>query len=83
MPTEPHTFADLSSDKALVCWREINGEQGGATVYCVLAADGFLFECGSGGLAEARARTLADLINRGGADRLSRKALFKGGTDEG
>ena len=42
--TEAHTFADLSSGKALVCRREINGEQGGATVYCVLAADGFLFD---------------------------------------
>lgn len=65
----------LSSDQALVCRREINGEQGGATVFCVLLSDGFLLECGSSSRAEARANTLAEIINAGGPDRLSRKVL--------
>lgn len=69
------SMAVLSSDQALVCRREINSEQGGATVFCVLLSDGFLLECGSGLLAEARANTLAEIINAGAPERLSRKAL--------
>lgn len=69
------SMAELSSDKALVCWREVNGEQGGARVWTVLLSDGFLLDCGSSSLAEARAHVLAELINAGGAHQLSRQAL--------
>lgn len=69
------TFEELRSDKALVCKREINGESGGATVWLVLLSDGFLIECGASFLSEQRARTLAEIINAGGPDKLSEKAL--------
>lgn len=69
------TFEELCSDKALVCKREVNGESGGATVWCVCLSDGFLIECGSTFLSEQRARTLAEIINAGGPERLSDKAL--------
>lgn len=69
------SMAELSSDKALVCRKEINGEQGGATVWHVLLSDGHLIDCGSSGLAPARARVLAAMINEAGPERLSRQAL--------
>lgn len=69
---ERTSWEDLKSDKALVCHREINGEQGGATVWSVMAGDGFLIECGR---SEERARHLADLINEAGADRLGHESL--------
>ncbi|WP_293875517.1 hypothetical protein [Sphingomonas sp. UBA978] len=69
------TFAELNSDKALVCRREINCEQGGATVHMVLLSDGHLVDCGSGGVAEKRALVLAQIINEAGPERLSKKAL--------
>ena len=69
------TFEELRSDKALVCKREINGESGGATVWCVWLSDGFLIECGSTFLSERRARTLAEIINVGGPERLSETSL--------
>jgi len=52
-------------EKATVCHRQINCEQGGATVWMVRLADGFLLDCGSGGYAESRANMLAININRG------------------
>lgn len=69
------TMKELQSDKALVCRREVNGEQGGAVVWHVMLSDGHLVDCGSGGLAEARANTLAEMINEAGPERLSRKSL--------
>ena len=68
------TFEELRSDKALVCKREINGESGGATVWCVCLSDGFLIECGTG-WGEQRARVLAEIINAGGPEKLSDAAL--------
>lgn len=75
--TEPSAslWSDLNSDKALVCRKEINGEQGGATVWHVLLADGHLIDCGSSSYAERRAEVLAQMINEAGPERLSRKAL--------
>lgn len=67
-------MAELSSDRALVCHRDINGPEGGARVHCVLLSDGFLLECGTG-YGEERARIIADMINAGGPERLSRQAL--------
>jgi len=58
----------LRSPKALVCHRQINGECGGATVHCVVLADGFIVECGSDGYAEKRAIRLAEAINANGPD---------------
>lgn len=67
-----HTWAALNSDKALVCRREINSEQGNATVWMVLLSDGHLLDCG---LSEIRAATLATMINEAGPERLSHAAL--------
>lgn len=53
----------LRSPKALVCHRQVNGECGGATVHCVVLADGFIVECGSDGYAEGRAILLAAAVN--------------------
>ena len=66
------SWEDLNSDKALVCKREINSEQGNATVFMVLLSDGFLLDCG---LHERRAATLAKMINEAGPERLSKKGL--------
>lgn len=70
------SFEELASDKALVCRREINCDQGGATVFMVLLSDGFLIDCGSGGYAEKRAKILAAIINEADPERLSRKAML-------
>lgn len=69
------SFKELCSDKALVCKREINGDAGGATVHMVLLSDGFLIDCGAGGIAERRAQTLAVMINEAGPERLGKKGL--------
>ncbi len=71
------SYEDLRSDKALVCKREINNDQGGPTVWMVLLSDGHLLDCGSRSLAERRAIVLATMINEAGAERLSLKALAK------
>jgi hypothetical protein len=62
-------FATLSGHKAIVGRREINGECGGATVFCVVLADGFILECGSSGYAEPRAKAIADAINATGPEK--------------
>lgn len=54
----------LRSDKAIPCHRQIHGESGGATVFCVVLADGFIVDCGSDGYAQRRSTILADAINR-------------------
>lgn len=71
------TFEELQSDKAIVTHREINCDQGCATVYSVLLADGFLIETGSSGYAHIRACILAEIINSSGPERLSRDAMEK------
>ncbi|HKR17675.1 hypothetical protein [Rhizorhapis sp.] len=70
-----NTMKELQSDKALVCRREINCDQGGATVFMVLLADGFLIDCGSSGYAERRAMKLAEIINESGPERLGKEGL--------
>lgn len=55
---------------AAVAHRQINGEAGGAIVFCVVLADGFIVECGAGGLGNARANAIAEAINQYGAHRL-------------
>lgn len=69
------TFEELRSSKALVCKREINCEQGGATVWMVCLADGFLIDCGSSGYGKRRAEILASIINEAGPDSLSEEGL--------
>jgi len=61
-------FETLKGPKAIVCHREINGEAGGATVFCVVLADGFIVECGSSGYSKKRAILLADIINAAGPE---------------
>lgn len=64
-------FADLRSDRVILARRQINGESGGATVFCVVLADGFIVECGSDGYAEKRAAYLAEAVNAGDASRFA------------
>ena len=56
-------FELLKSDRAIPCHRQINGECGGATVFCVVLADGFIVDCGSDGYAQKRSLLIADAIN--------------------
>lgn len=55
----------LRSPAAIACHRQINSEVGGATVNCVVLADGFIVECGSDGYSERRATLLAAAVNAG------------------
>lgn len=71
------TFEELQSNKAIVTHREINCDQGCATVYSVLLADGFLIETGSSGYSHIRACIMAEIINSSGPERLSRDAMEK------
>jgi hypothetical protein len=68
-------WTELNSPRAIVAKREINGGQGGATVRCVVLADGFILECGSGRHSENRAILLAEIINASGPERFAGKAL--------
>jgi hypothetical protein len=61
-------FDLLRSDKAIPCHRQVHGEQGGATVFCVVLADGFIVDCGSDGYAQKRSQLLADAVNAFGPD---------------
>lgn len=55
----------LRSPAAIVCHRQVHSDAGGATVHCVVLADGFIVECGYDGYAEGRAIRLAAAINAG------------------
>lgn len=59
----------LRSPKAIHCHRQVHSDCGGATIYCVVLADGFIVECGSDGYAERRAKLLAEVINASGPER--------------
>lgn len=59
----------LRSPAAIVAHRQINSDVGGATVMCVVLADGFIIECGSGGYSARRAALLARAVNAYGPDR--------------
>lgn len=61
----------LRSDKAIVAHRQINSDMGGATVQCVILADGFIVECGSDGYAQERACLVAKAINAFGAEQFA------------
>lgn len=64
-------FETLRSAKAIPCHRQVNGEAGGATVYCVVLADGFIVDCGSDGYAQTRSLTLADAVNATGPEKFA------------
>ena len=61
----------LRSDKAIVARRQVHADCGGATVHCVVLADGALIECGSDGYAEDRAKLLAAAVNQFGPERFA------------
>lgn len=48
-------FDEIRSLLALVAHRQIHSDAGGATVFCVVLADGFIVDCGSDGYSEKRA----------------------------
>jgi hypothetical protein len=68
-------MADLNSDKALVCHSQHRCGDGVGTVWFVMLADGFLLDCNSERYSEARANTLAEIINAAGPEKLSREAM--------
>lgn len=59
----------LRSPIAIVARRQIHADCGGATVHCVVLADGFIVECGSDGYAEKRAILLAEAVNSTGPEK--------------
>jgi hypothetical protein len=61
----------LRSSKAIVGRRQVHSDCGGATIHCVVLADGALIECGSDGYAEDRARLLAAAVNQFGPERFA------------
>jgi len=68
-------MADLQSDRALVLHREHRCEQGRGTVWFVCLADGYLIDCGTDRVSEARARLLASIINDAEPKRFNRPDL--------
>ena len=63
---ENEAWEELRSDRAIVAHRQVNSDVGGATVFCVVLADGFIVECGSDGYAQKRAELLAGAVNMTG-----------------
>lgn len=61
----------LRSPRALPGRRQVHGMNGGATVHCVVLADGEIIDCGSDGYAEDRARLLAAAVNAFGPEKFS------------
>lgn len=68
-------FATLNSPTAIVCHRQVHGEMGGATVWCIILADGFILDCGSDGYAQGRASLIAEAVNQFGPDQFNRAGL--------
>lgn len=67
----------LRGPLAIAAHRQINSDCGGATVFCVVLADGFIVECGSDGYSEKRATLLADAVNAFGPDRFNMRKADK------
>ena len=68
-------FDLLRSGKAIPCHRQVHGEMGGATVHCVVLADGFIVDCGSDGYALGRAHLLARAVNEFGPEAFMRAGM--------
>jgi hypothetical protein len=62
-------FDTIRSPLALVAHRQIHSDAGGATVFCVVLADGFIVDCGSDGYSERRAKLLAEAVNSSGPEK--------------
>ncbi len=62
-------FEKIMSPLAIVARRQVHADCGGATIHCVVLADGFIIECGYDGYAEKRATLLAEAVNTTGADK--------------
>lgn len=62
-------FETLMSPMAIVARRQVHVDCGGATIHCVVLADGFIVECGSDGYAERRAALLAEAVNATGPEK--------------
>lgn len=68
-------FAKLNSPLALVCHKQHRADCGVGTVWFVLLADGYLIDCGAENYSEARANTLAAIINAANPSSLDKNAL--------
>lgn len=66
-------FDLIRSPQAIVAHRQIHADCGGATVLCVVLADGFIVECGSDGYSQKRAALLAEAVNTFGPERFDMK----------
>jgi len=54
---------ELQSNHALVCKSEHQSDAGGAIIWFVCMADGFLLNCGHGSKSNQRAKDVAAAIN--------------------
>lgn len=66
---------ELQSDRALVLHQEHRCEQGKGIVWYVCLADGYLIDCGTSRISEARARLLAKIINDAEPERFNRQSI--------
>ena len=65
----------LRTPEAIVCHKQHRADCGVGTVWFVLLADGYLIDCGAETYSEARANTLAGIINGNGPETLGKDAL--------
>ena len=56
-------FETLRGNLAIPCHRQINSDAGGATIHCVVLADGLILDCGSDGYSKRRSELIAEAIN--------------------
>lgn len=68
-------FDLIRSPTAIACHRQVHGEMGGATVHCVVLADGFIVDCGSDVYALGRARFLAMAVNEFGPNLFTKEGI--------
>lgn len=68
-------FDVLNSPKALVCHQQHRSDCGVGTAWFVCLADGYLIDCGAERHSEARANTLAKVINASGPETFDKSSL--------
>lgn len=71
------TYDIIKGPTALVAHRQIHSDCGGATVFCVVLADGFIVECGSDGYSQKRATLLAEAVNANGPEKFDMRTPSK------
>ncbi len=74
-PSMSYIMSEISSDRALVCFKEHRTGDGVGNVAYVLLSDGCLLDCGSGEVGRVRASRLAAIINTNSPQQFSKSNL--------